>query len=828
MNVLKKLSKKLFFSNKQRNVIGIFAIILTTILFTTIISIVNEILYMDKQVKFYQVGKNTHVDFAEVTESKIEKIKSHNLVEKIGVIRGLGSAINKEFKTPLTVLYNDENYFSARMGMELVGELPKKINEVVLCESELKALGKESKIGENITLELFTMDNRKIEKEFILSGYINEEDIEYDVFQRLAFISNELIHEIYYGTNFEYNIVGVYLKNDKNIKKDVDKILTDIGYQNIDENAENYIKVDINYAYENSMDLLSTLIIFILLFLFILSGYLIIYNVFYISLIKDIKLYGQLKTIGTTSSQLKKLMNMQVYYMCLIGIPIGLIMGYILSKIFLPIIKSNMTYSNIESAGINILVFLISGVFAFGTVWISCRKSIKVVSNVSPIESTKYIENTKVKKNIKKSKKGAKIYLIAYENFKRNKRKTILLVLSLSISGALINSTINFISNFNEKMFLDIFSVADFRLQDSLVNNSVLRGDDTRGIPKSFIEDIKKEDGYTSCGEVYTYNPKMLTNTNEDEIKDYVIVEEINNNIIENPIENNNYHRLLGFSQLPFEEGLIIKEGELDWEKFNSGNYIIEMSYDSNKSYLRYKIGDKIKINYQNGNVDEYEVMAIAYFKNSSIESTMSNNNSILGISFNKFQELFPNQLPLDFWLNVEDGNEEKFKKIFEPYLQSEEANLRLETLDGLKKDFEQVKQPFLIGGGALSLIIFLIGILNYINITISNIYSKRKEYAMMRSIGLSEKQLKYLILFEGMWYFIFSSITSIILSIILSVFGIRIIGPQIISGYFDYQLVLYPVIIVSLVLLIIIYIISYFAINKIKSNNIIEELRME
>ena len=110
-----------------------------------------------------------------------------------------------------------------------------------------------------------------------------------------------------------------------------------------------------------------------ILILIMLSAYLIIYNIFYISVSRDIRFYGLLKTIGTTNKQLKKIVRKQAEILCIIGIPIGLVLGFLLLFALVPLVMRTTTIQNFGVAP-SPIVFIGSALFSFVTVMISLIK----------------------------------------------------------------------------------------------------------------------------------------------------------------------------------------------------------------------------------------------------------------------------------------------------------------------------------------------------------------------------------------------------------------------------------------------------------------------
>ena len=132
----------------------------------------------------------------------------------------------------------------------------------------------------------------------------------------------------------------------------------------------------------------------------IFTGYLIIYNIFQISVAGDIRFYGLLKTIGTTPRQLKRIIRQQALLLCLIGIPAGLLLGYGIGAVLVPVVlRSTQLGVGITTISTSPVIFVGSVLFALLTVLLSCSKPGKMAAKVSPVEATKYTDAMQTKKN---------------------------------------------------------------------------------------------------------------------------------------------------------------------------------------------------------------------------------------------------------------------------------------------------------------------------------------------------------------------------------------------------------------------------------------------
>ena len=196
--------------------------------------------------------------------------------------------------------------------------------------------------------------------------------------------------------------MDVMFKSSRNIAENMETVLNNHGYQGKDNLKEsNYIKIGVNWGYsgaqlEESMDLSLVLAIVLILLLIIFTGYLIIYNVFQISVANDIRFYGLLKTIGTTPRQLKKIIRQQAILLSLIGIPFGLLAGWIVGKSLTAVVMAQLDVINVVSISPGIFIFAV--IFTLLTVWISCIRPGRIASKVSPIEAVRYTEGSNIKK----------------------------------------------------------------------------------------------------------------------------------------------------------------------------------------------------------------------------------------------------------------------------------------------------------------------------------------------------------------------------------------------------------------------------------------------
>ena len=128
-----------------------------------------------------------------------------------------------------------------------------------------------------------------------------------------------------------------------NIRGQMEQVDLDLGYAWDKTDEGELVRIGVNWGYTSSqlgesMDATTLIAILTFLALVIFTGYLIIYNIFQISVTGDIRFYGLLKTIGVTPRQLKRIIRQQALFLCIVGIPAGLLLGYGVGATLTPVV----------------------------------------------------------------------------------------------------------------------------------------------------------------------------------------------------------------------------------------------------------------------------------------------------------------------------------------------------------------------------------------------------------------------------------------------------------------------------------------------------------
>lgn len=848
---ISRLADKTFQANKTRNIIAVIAIALTTILFTALFTIGSGAVESFQYNTMLQAGGKCHATIKFASPSIYEGVKSHPLVKETGYrLITADSVDNPEFlKRRVEMYYEDETCMELSFISLKEGSIPQAENEIIMDVPSLDLLGVPARIGEKLTL-LLTVKGQQVEREFVLSGYWEPVNPSMNVGFAICSKAYTLKYadELAYTHNAanvqDYSMTGsvmydLMFTNSYGMKQKMQTLVEDLGYS-LNDKDDNYISANVNWAYlSNSMgtDPLTIMTVAAALGLIILTGYLIIYNIFQISVIRDIRFYGLLKTIGTTGKQIKKIIRRQGMRLSLYGIPIGLVVGFFIGKAIVPFIMDISSFSGGEvSISLNPLIFVGAALFSLFTVAISTRKPGRMAAAISPVEAVKYTDTTAdIRKKNKKSTDGGKIYKMALSNLGRNRKRTVLVIISLSLSAILMNSVVTLTESFDLNKYLSTFVDTDFLAAHALYFNNDYMSSDER-ISESLIRAIKEGPGFEEGGRILFYPgvSVKMPEPNPIHLNEYGAAVNAEGEWIN--VDENMYPRanLYGMEELPLARMEIVA-GEKDpavlKEKLDTGNYIIEgLETDDYgevyEKHVKYSIGDKVTIHNSDGTEKEVEVIAqikIKYYTNSVRYSSV---DYVFYTSKDGYEKLGGDMdSVMTYVFQCEDDKEGEMEQFLASYTENREPMMSYESKTRYLDEFESLKGTFTLVGGVLSLIIGIIGVLNFVNACITSIITRKKEFAALKAIGMTEKQIQKMVCMEGGYYaagVCFFSLTA------GSIFSLAVMGNFVMFWFTTYRFILWPMLIVLPFMVLMGIIVPYITVRVTDRESVVEMLREE
>ena len=845
MNILNKLTIKNLKLNKKRSLGTIIGIILSVALICAVSNMVSSFRETLIQNAINESGY-WHIRLYNVSNDKLKRLKLNKDIDNIYTISEDGYAkldtIKNEYKPYLKFYGMNKEAFDNLKFKLIKGRFPKNDSEIIISE-HLNKNGKANlKIGDEITVNVgdrvtledgyvlndsnpFDKGNEIIKnsntKKYRIVGIIKRPDVSFEPTSAPAYTT------ITTSTNEDNFSAFISLKN----PRDKNSFVELLGGRNYDE----VVNMGINnprYDYTLNNELLrwealkfsdSTFsmllsIAEVVIFIIIFTSVFCIRNSFAISTTEKMRMYGMLSSVGATKKQIKKSVLTEGFILGLIAIPIGIICGIVAVFVLLKIVNlllGEYLFNNIDGMvfKVSFVAIIISIILGFVTIYFSAISSAKKASKVSPIDNLRNTNDIKISsKKLKTPKLIKNVFktggVLAYKNLKRSKKKYRTTVVSLTVSIFVFISMFTFI-NEGFKQSGNYYQDYDYNYRITFNNNS----------SKDKINEIRNLDSVNASYLVYYAKPSIL-------------IDDISKINPKEPLEceyDKNDKCIKKYARL----NIIL----LDDSTFKSYVKRVKGNYDHLKDKGILTDMDRF---YDNKSKKEYEDRIYTYKSGDTITSKLNGNNISVGVG------MISNIMPYGFENVYSNGgyivlNNKYFNNIdyYGCDLMIDSLNTEQLTNDILNIDSELnyydmdeeakaeksiviVISIFLYGFIG---VITLIGVTNIFNTITSNMELRQKEFAMLKSVGMTKKEFNHMINLETLFYSSKSLIYGSILGIIGSYFVHRAF-----DGKLDTQFVLpYKAILICvLFVFIVVYMIMKYSINKINRQNMIETIRKE
>ena len=860
MNLYTSLTLRYLKQNKRRTLVTIIGIILATALICGIGNICTS--FMDYQMRDQiKTSGSFYATFTDIDKEKASVITKSSGVSEYGYKKNLGSVIwDKKNSTSLDINVFDKNTINSFQITLKKGSYPKNESELIVTQDLLNKWNK--KIGDKITLnlgELIYDDMGMISKlknsqktTFKIVGTLDKAPYNSKLFAITGFDINTV------NKNEKFD-VSICTKNPKDIYNTAISIGKNIGLvkednpkdesYNYNEQANLYFK-DIEYnegllrllgasSYSN-INITLLLIVGLVASLVIIATIATIYNSFSIAISERKKQFGILNSIGATKSQIMKLVFLEGFLVSIVGIPIGLLSGTVAIDIVFKVIKTFFKTSMFGELDLRVvfspIVLIVSTLVILLTIFISALIPAINAAKISPLEAIKNSSNLKVGK-IKSSKLVKKIFKtegeLAYKNLRRNKGKFRITLFSLVISIVIFISFNGFVDMFIEANQINYGSITN---DLTLYENNLL----TKEEVQKTIDELKKINGLKDVAIDKGYNLNLNVHVDEKNINkdlreslkqsDYVDMDNSTYNFI-----NSRLYTPGDFSI----SNIKLSEGKFDRKTAKAENGVILVRYSYQESLAKkgkvvlsnYKVGDTLNCTITSYDSDGKESAKEVKLKILAItDEILTGNNQYPETSFGvvAYDDLIPSLGIKDdesssnsYYVatNQEKSTRDEVKKV------AEENNLSvIDSIDEAQK-LEQTMNVMKIFVYGFIVVISLVSVTNIINTISTNINLRKREFAIIKSIGVTPQGFKKMIYMESILYGILSLLYGIPIGICMNV-----LMNKILEGVITVQtLIPYKAILICVVAIFIItFIASYIPLKKISKENIIDNIRQE
>lgn len=858
--MMKTLTRRSFAASRMRNLIAAFAIALTAVLFTSVTTIgigTQQSMTLTMQI---QKGSKSDGDFRNMTKDQFQMLKEADFIESAGLRMPVEFLSNtKRHNIEFDVL--DDVQAELTFCSPTHGGAPSAADEIVASDLALRDLGAEPEVGAEVTIE-FTAHGREYQLPMTVSGWYEA--------------SNDQMSMMWAGTDFcdaypdifrftydrDKDIAGTYMSditvvNAIGLQSKMDELAVHMGGNPDDMEAANYLPATVNSVSHQPLDPEIFAMAAVIAMLFIFCGYLLIYNVFDIAVMQEIRRFGLYRTIGMSRRQVKKLINRQALWLSGIGIPAGLLAGFFIGRAVLPMIMNTLSteYENIAAdVSPSPVIFLCAALLTSLTVFLSTRKPVRAAANIPPIEAFRYVESSKGKRAVRKSAPGADIPRLALSNLGRNKRRSVFIIVSLMLCVMLLNSVGTVAGSLDIEKQVAYMIRTDFAVTNAAAMNGakgfVFRKDALR---EQVIADINVQPGVTEASPVYK-NTAEDTNVTYDWGHSFVEEETVNEESGLTVRYDKGYaHFGIGGDGYPIcnvygmEESAVVRldlrEGETDghilYEEMAEGKGVVvgvnvnrvDMSIDKDFDFIN--VGETITVRKDGKPVMELPVLAkaavngddqeIGYTCNGPME--VGGDGLFLYLPTSIYKELYDEPVVYKYVFNVEENQREHMTDFLEQYMDSEDAGINYLSAQSARESAEGERTMISFVGGLVGVIFGIAGILNLINMMVTTILTRRHEFATMQSIGMTTRQLTKMMIYESVYYAAGACLSGIAAAALLDLTIIRNLLDS--MWHFTFRFTLAPAFAVSIILMIVSVIVPILALKFFNKGSIVEQLRV-
>ena len=737
------ISQRSFRAGRTSNRLIAAAAIIVVILITATCSVFFNLQSFSALQNLKGYGTTTDVIFSNPSAGQLDQLEKSDLVRKpLYVSYKLGRLIGNPGQSGLSIdLYAVDQWdtWSSPLVDDFQGHYPAEANEVMMSTWLLKRFGIEPVIGTEITLSVGWDDCDAVQEEtFYLSGFYTDTSYINTAAKQQVFLSATALSQ----HDMPATIAGFSFSSGS-VQKNLNKITEQLGQTE---------QQSVTALSGRQMSLRDIALVLVVILFFMLDGFLIIYNINSISVTRDVQFYGLLKTLGISPRQLKRVIYYRMGRVLLLALPVGLLLGCVMTQWIVPLLLGDLL-EGFTQADFHWTIPVVSALFSCGMIFVSFSMTARKVLSISPMAALRYTGEG-IKRKTSRSTDHATLPWMGLKNAFRHPVKAFFVIGTFFLSSVtflLCMTVLNGLSvdeyvNFNTAHDIALYnhmSRASFSPQEEqsftseiMTQLRQMEGVETFGITKvvpiyeQYSEEVYgdwyqiKSDFEKSSGmeptdpQVWIDSPSaafwsLLVGVDSDVIDAY-------NQLAETPIDID-----------AFERGEFLLTTDMNGSGLHKGDMMTFFVMDTDQEF-QLPIGGQIPLERDGMNggaapwlvvsnhvIDQYRPDAIIY--SIKIDNDPAYAQNIL----------------------------DQVKSLTE-HTQAISRTSKIELAESLA----EAKSSLSRMSAFLTIVLFSIGILNFINTMSANILNRQKEFAAMESVGATRRQVRRMIVWEGFWYF--------------------------------------------------------------------------
>ncbi len=825
MKILKKLVIKDLKLNKKRTIGTLVGIILSCAL----IMVVGGMFFTGQNSLMQSEINNGgywHIRLRNVDEKTVDEIKTTRLFSDVTSIYNVGyTYYEKEYNFTGDIYSMDKKTFD-KLGYSLLqGEFPKDENEILINRyfQSIYSL----KVGDYFDLEVGDLENDDI--------YSNQ-DLQNSTTRKVKIVGIVNRYNDIITTNLKSDkyISYLALENPSDYKEDISSFLGVSDYKS--EHSKKYKSYEVNEnllrweVFDFSDDVLRVLttMVGIIIFVILVTSIFSIRNSFAISITEKLKMFGMVSSVGATKKQIRKMVLYEGLVLGLVGVTSGVLLGLLVTVSLTWIINTIAESASLFGEGMSLVYkfsfipIIISVVLSFLIIYLSLLSSAFRASRVSPLNNIRNSDNLKSKK-LKTPKLIKKIFgiggVLSYKNLKRSKKKYRVTIISLTVSififivvSTFIEYTLDIVhtelveTNYNVAVYIEGTPEQE---KDGIKNLNELI-DKVSKLETPYIE-------YRISYDDNSFSPELKCDSHILDKDNCYGDDKFNINfMLYNDAAFKEYAERIGLNYKDVKDTVILVNEVEDYSS-DKKNATIKLT--------NYKKGDPITLyNYLYGNeensIEKYEFTVGGVTKELPIGGYDTNVLTVVGRE-GYFEELGVDAIPLTLYFD----SDEPYDLVTNIKELSDENKTTI-YIENIEEQASQMRSMLLI----VSIIVYgfiivvtLIGVSSVFNTINSNMLLRSKDFATLKSVGMTKKEFNNMINLEAIFY----SFKSLVYGLVLGLIGSRVIFELFTDDYeFPYKLPTTSIFVCIIFIVIIVLMIMKYSIGKIRKQNIIETIR--
>lgn len=844
--MIKNIASKLYHADRRRNITAIVAIALSAmmvvVVFSTIMSITTltrrnqQMMFGSQAEGVYMYCPNTYWP---------EFLRDSGYFDEVTYAVYMGRyETDREEKTGNLLLYTDEKTAGWKFNEMIEGRWPQKDGEIVVDERFIENHGGDVQVGDVIRIRLTTAV-QEVEQDAVVCGICTANDA---LDEARVYVSEAFFRSDKSALRLETHC---RFENGKYTDEDLENILHEILAREYEKRGLTYdLKYEtlivINPAAGDKLSAGAMALLGGLVLITVICAGLMVYTIYYISSVKNVVQYGQLKLIGVTEKQIRSIVRRHALRQYLTGLPIGCLIGILFGYALMPVMASYAGLEGKQTLMLKPEYFLYAAILSLIVIYFGANKPMQILSKTPPIHTVGFTDSRKEKIGSVRSVRFTP-GRFARKNIRKRRKKTALVVTSVSMVMLIFVMTMNIINSLNVDLLVAIFNqFADIEIAtgDALYLMEVGGGmANLEEIPGELRMELEKvSEGMET---VYHYNLYALSFLYDEDAEKYCEIVLDNADYQEGleedsaerkilmpraeayretgkPIPVQESYRFYDYEQISDFE---VFEGAIDREKYESGEYVLAVAMDGYGDTYHHagdvvrlydEFSEKIdKTQDENGRyilydslpMKEYTVLAVV---SDAYQKQMEGGDAhTVG-----FEYILPTQLMDSFWkqpelflvtMNAPDAD--TLARV-EPKVRACLAKMGGEDIVSIrsKGTYKEMLERFamqigLIGNG-LAVLVGMMALVNFLNSTVSGIAERKEEFSTLQAIGMMKRLLIKVLRLENLYTVLWAVIPGFLTGQIVSAAAINKVSEFL--PYFKWNGTVLPGVLLAAVIILI------------------------